>query len=150
MSRTDQQFKLRMPPKLRARVEQSAKQANRSLNAEIVTRLQASVPIPFLESESMSGSLGQAWFNETLQCVKRRHKPFCSCGFSQSSADAIKSALWQVRSSTDVHDLHVRFGISFGLLEAYVDVGAISTAHSLNLHRLLNSAFDFAPAQVAS
>jgi len=44
MSRTDPQFKLRMPPALRAQVEQAAKQANRSLNAEIVTRLQASFP----------------------------------------------------------------------------------------------------------
>lgn len=42
MSREHPQFKLRMPPALRARVEQTAKQANRSLNAEIVTRLQAS------------------------------------------------------------------------------------------------------------
>jgi hypothetical protein len=42
MSRADQQFKLRMPPALRAQVEQAAKQANRSLNAEIVTRLQVS------------------------------------------------------------------------------------------------------------
>lgn len=42
MSRTDPQFKLRMPPELRAQVEQTARQANRSLNAEIVTRLQAS------------------------------------------------------------------------------------------------------------
>ena len=42
MSRTDPQFKLRMPPALRAQVEQTAKQANRSLNAEIITRLQAS------------------------------------------------------------------------------------------------------------
>lgn len=42
MSRTYPQFKLRMPPALRARVEQAAEQANRSLNAEIVTRLQAS------------------------------------------------------------------------------------------------------------
>lgn len=42
MSRTDPQFKLRMPPALRAQVEQAATQANRSLNAEIVTRLQAS------------------------------------------------------------------------------------------------------------
>lgn len=42
MSREYPQFKLRMPPALRARVEQTAKQANRSLNAEIVTRLQAS------------------------------------------------------------------------------------------------------------
>lgn len=42
MSRTDPQFKLRMPPALRAQLEQAAEQANRSLNAEIVTRLQAS------------------------------------------------------------------------------------------------------------
>lgn len=42
MSRTDPQFKLRMPPALRAQVQQAAEQANRSLNAEIVTRLQAS------------------------------------------------------------------------------------------------------------
>lgn len=42
MSRTDPQFKLRMPPELLVQVEQTAKQANRSLNAEIVTRLQAS------------------------------------------------------------------------------------------------------------
>ena len=42
MSRTDPQFKLRMPLALRAQVEQAAEQANRSLNAEIVTRLQAS------------------------------------------------------------------------------------------------------------
>lgn len=42
MSRADPQFKLRMPPALRAQVEHAAEQANRSLNAEIVTRLQVS------------------------------------------------------------------------------------------------------------
>lgn len=42
MSRTDQQFKLRMPAALRAQVEQSAWAARRSLNAEIVIRLEAS------------------------------------------------------------------------------------------------------------
>ncbi|MBB49293.1 MAG: hypothetical protein CMK88_00930 [Pseudomonadales bacterium] len=42
MSRTDYQFKLRMPADLRSQVEAAAKKANRSLNAEIVTRLQAS------------------------------------------------------------------------------------------------------------
>jgi len=41
MSRTDPQFKLRMPPELRAQVEQAAKAAHRSLNAEIVIRLEA-------------------------------------------------------------------------------------------------------------
>ncbi|WP_312341172.1 Arc family DNA-binding protein [Stutzerimonas nitrititolerans] len=42
MSRTDQQFKLRMPAALRAQVERSAWVARRSLNAEIVIRLAAS------------------------------------------------------------------------------------------------------------
>lgn len=42
MSRTDSQFKLRMPAALRAQVEQSAWAARRSLNAEIVIRLEAS------------------------------------------------------------------------------------------------------------
>jgi hypothetical protein len=42
MSRTDQQFKLRMPAALRAQVEQSAWAARRSLNAEIVLRLESS------------------------------------------------------------------------------------------------------------
>ena len=42
MSRTDPQLKLRMPAALRAQVEQSAKAARRSLNAEIVVRLESS------------------------------------------------------------------------------------------------------------
>lgn len=42
MSRTDPQFKLRMPPALRAQVEQAAETSFRSLNAELVFRLQQS------------------------------------------------------------------------------------------------------------
>lgn len=42
MSRTDSQFKLRIPAALRAQVEQSAKAARRSLNAELVFRLESS------------------------------------------------------------------------------------------------------------
>jgi hypothetical protein len=42
MSREAQQFKLRMPPALRAQIEQAAKAAHRSLNAEITIRLEAS------------------------------------------------------------------------------------------------------------
>ena len=42
MSRADAQFKLRMPSGLRAQLEVAACEANRSLNAEIVTRLQSS------------------------------------------------------------------------------------------------------------
>jgi len=42
MSRTDPQFKLRMPASLRVQIEQAALQAHRSINAEIVFRLLAS------------------------------------------------------------------------------------------------------------
>lgn len=42
MSRTDPQFKLRMSASLRAKVEQAANVARRSLNAEILIRLEAS------------------------------------------------------------------------------------------------------------
>ncbi|MDV6569205.1 Arc family DNA-binding protein [Pseudomonas aeruginosa] len=42
MSRTDPQFKLRMPPALRARVEQAARASMRSLNAELVFRVEQS------------------------------------------------------------------------------------------------------------
>lgn len=43
MSREDSQFKLRMPSDLRDAIEISAKEAKRSLNAEIVSRLEISV-----------------------------------------------------------------------------------------------------------
>jgi predicted DNA-binding protein len=42
MSREDSQFKLRLPAELREKIEQSAKDAKRSLNAEIVARLEDS------------------------------------------------------------------------------------------------------------
>jgi hypothetical protein len=42
MSRTEQQFKLRLPPSLRVQVEHAAKAAHRSLNAELVIRLEQS------------------------------------------------------------------------------------------------------------
>lgn len=42
MSRTDPQFKLRVPPELRAKIEQSAFASRRSMNAEVVIRLEAS------------------------------------------------------------------------------------------------------------
>ncbi|HBS80581.1 MAG: hypothetical protein CMK99_21285 [Pseudomonas sp.] len=42
MSRTDPQFKLRVPPELRDKIEQSAFAARRSMNAEVVIRLEAS------------------------------------------------------------------------------------------------------------
>lgn len=42
MSREDPQFKLRMPPELRNQADQAAKAAGRSLNAELVARIEGS------------------------------------------------------------------------------------------------------------
>jgi len=42
VSRPDPQFKLRVPPELRAKIEQSAFESRRSMNSEIVIRLEAS------------------------------------------------------------------------------------------------------------
>lgn len=42
MSREDPQTKLRLPPELKARIEQSAKEHNRSMNADMVARLEKS------------------------------------------------------------------------------------------------------------
>ncbi len=42
MSREDPQFKLRMPQELRQQAEQAAKAAGRSLNSELVTRIESS------------------------------------------------------------------------------------------------------------
>lgn len=42
MSRTDPQFKLRVPAALRMQIEQAAQATRRSMNAEMVVRLEAS------------------------------------------------------------------------------------------------------------
>lgn len=42
MSRTDPQMKIRLPDNLKATVEESAKANNRSMNAEIISRLERS------------------------------------------------------------------------------------------------------------
>jgi hypothetical protein len=60
MAREDPQMKLRLPPELKARVEDAARAAGRSINAEIVQRLQASfVPRPHqpVDAETLAGLL---------------------------------------------------------------------------------------------
>lgn len=46
MARDDPHFRLRLPPDLKARVEDAARAAGRSINAEIVQRLEASFAAP--------------------------------------------------------------------------------------------------------
>ncbi len=47
---TDPQYKLRIPPELKKQIENAAKDSNRSMNAEIVLRLQQS----FLNDSSVT------------------------------------------------------------------------------------------------
>ena len=51
MSREDPQFKLRMTEDLKAKVEEAAKANNRSMNAEIVARLEGTFPTKLPEHE---------------------------------------------------------------------------------------------------
>ena len=60
MAREDPQMKLRLSPELKARVEEAARAAGRSTNAEVVHRLQMSfVPRPHapVDAETLAGLL---------------------------------------------------------------------------------------------
>lgn len=67
MSREDAQFKLRLPADLREQVEQSAKNNRRSINAEIVARLEEGF-LRGLPSESGgSAAAAQPFSDEALE-----------------------------------------------------------------------------------
>jgi hypothetical protein len=59
MARTDPKFMLRMPPDLKARVEEAARANNRSMNAEILARLEG----------SLSGLADASAENERLRAI---------------------------------------------------------------------------------
>lgn len=52
MSRTDSQFKLRMPPALRSQIQSAANAAYRSINAELIFRLEGSFSSEVLTDEN--------------------------------------------------------------------------------------------------
>ncbi|EEB61229.1 MULTISPECIES: Arc family DNA-binding protein [Pseudomonas syringae group] len=56
MSREDSQFKLRMPAELRDAIELAAKERKRSLNAEIVARLESTVLAESVGPELLSAA----------------------------------------------------------------------------------------------
>lgn len=71
MSREDPQFKLRLPQELRDRIEQAAKESKRSLNAEIVARLELS----FAQGqglEAFSGKLDES----SVELLRRTSEVF--------------------------------------------------------------------------
>ena len=58
MARTDPQFNVRMPADLKEKIEEAAKENGRSMNAEIVYRLQRSIE----EDQVESGGIGHMEF----------------------------------------------------------------------------------------
>lgn len=105
MSREDPQFKLRMPVQLRAQVEQAAKTSGRSLNAELVARIEAS----FL-GESATGRLMPAARARELALMARAGLPD---EIRRRSIEAIARAvrLGHDRATVDVGDLGLNVGL---------------------------------------
>ncbi|HHN4148709.1 TPA: Arc family DNA-binding protein [Pseudomonas aeruginosa] len=105
MSREDPQFKLRMPLSLRRQAEQAAKAAGRSLNAELVARLEAS----FL-SESPSEELLPAKRARELALMARNGIPD---EVRRRTIEAIARAVKLGRSEAmaNLNDLHLDSGI---------------------------------------
>lgn len=58
MARTDPQFNVRMPADLKEKIEEAAKENGRSMNAEIVYRLQQSIE----EEQAETGGIRQMEF----------------------------------------------------------------------------------------
>ena len=58
MARTDPQFNVRMPADLKEKIEEAAKENGRSMNAEIVYRLQKSIE----EDQAETGGIQQMEF----------------------------------------------------------------------------------------
>lgn len=68
MSREDPQFKLRMPVELRAQAEQAARSAGRSLNSELVARIESS----FLGENSVDSLMGASRARELAIMARKR------------------------------------------------------------------------------
>lgn len=111
MSREDPQFKLRMPTELRAQVEQAAKGSGRSLNAELVARIEAS----FL-GESTPEKLIPATRAKELALMARAGLPD---EIRRRTIEAITGAvrLGHSNAAVDVGDL----GLDFGIPDADLD-----------------------------
>jgi hypothetical protein len=71
--RTDPQYKLRLPAELKARIETAAKAANRSMNAEIVSRLEESFETsePDETSRSRAAAMAEQIVDRVIQRVEK-------------------------------------------------------------------------------
>ncbi|WP_312374283.1 Arc family DNA-binding protein [Stutzerimonas nitrititolerans] len=59
MKRTDPQFKLRIPPEVKAALDEAAKSSHRSINAEIVARLKATIDLDEFMAEIKAGTFAE-------------------------------------------------------------------------------------------
>ncbi|MGU3880109.1 Arc family DNA-binding protein [Pseudomonas aeruginosa] len=114
MSREDPQFKLRMPLPLRSQAEQAAKASGRSLNAELVARLESS----FL-TESSSEDLIPASRARELALMARSGVPG---EIRRRAVEAIAKAvrLGHSEASASLEDLHLDTGIPDAELDELV------------------------------
>ncbi|HCA6661172.1 Arc family DNA-binding protein [Pseudomonas aeruginosa] len=105
MSREDPQFKLRMTPELRAQAEQAAKSSGRSLNAELVTRLEST-----FVAQSPSKSLLPAARARELALMSREGIPQ---EIRHRAIEAISRAvrLGHSEAFASLSDLHLDSGI---------------------------------------
>lgn len=69
-SRTADKFVLRMPDGMRDQMAELAKNHNRSMNSEMITRLQKSLDEASGESKGVAGSPDTLW-NPSLHCLVR-------------------------------------------------------------------------------
>lgn len=65
MSRDYPQYKLRMSPELKDTIDRLATKNNRSMNAEIVARLEASIAQEEKPQKTMNMIFDDDWFDET-------------------------------------------------------------------------------------
>jgi hypothetical protein len=97
MSREDPQFKLRLPAELKARIDQQAEANRRSINAEIIARLEASV----LRDTPSEGLISASKAKELATLARR------------DLSEAIRNEVI----------LDLRVAISKGMGVCYVDLG---------------------------
>lgn len=72
MSREDPQMKVRLPADLKDQVEAAAKTNNRSMNAEIVARLQASFS-PSIDADHLEATVGYL-IERNLRALEDYHR----------------------------------------------------------------------------
>lgn len=61
MKQTDPQFKLRIPPEVKAALDEASKSSHRSLNAEIVARLKATIDLDEFMAEIKAGTFAEVY-----------------------------------------------------------------------------------------